>query len=162
MTFAYLNYIEQYGDMSSIGIGFYNQKTLNHLRMPKLESTWSWNNGLPNLITKVLHMSMLGYDFVIPDVVGGSAIPNKKPDKELFIRWMQAAIFMPFIQFSYAPWDYDEETMNIGKDLMLLRRKVWSDVQPILSLDITPVIAPIWWLDPKDQYALKINDGMNT
>jgi alpha-glucosidase (family GH31 glycosyl hydrolase) len=35
------------------------------------------------------------------------------PDKELFVRWMQANVFMPAMQFSYTPWDYDAEVVKL-------------------------------------------------
>ena len=31
------------------------------------------------------------------------------PPKELFVRWMQANVFMPAMQFSFVPWQYDQE-----------------------------------------------------
>jgi myogenesis-regulating glycosidase len=31
------------------------------------------------------------------------------PNKEIFLRWLQANTFMPSLQFSYVPWDYDSE-----------------------------------------------------
>lgn len=52
-------------------------------------------------------MNLAGYPFVIADYVGG----NEKStiSKELFIRWLQAVTFMPRIQFSVVPWDFDIE-----------------------------------------------------
>ncbi len=49
-----------------------------------------------------------GYPFVLPDMIGGNGY-NGRPGRELFIRWMQANVFMPAMQFSYVPWDYDEQ-----------------------------------------------------
>ena len=31
------------------------------------------------------------------------------PPKELFVRWMRANVFMPAMQFSFVPWQYDQE-----------------------------------------------------
>ena len=31
------------------------------------------------------------------------------PPRELFVRWMQANVFMPAMQFSFVPWQYDQE-----------------------------------------------------
>ena len=44
-----------------------------------------------------------------PDMIGGNAYNTLIPDREIFVRWMQANVFMPAMQFSYAPWDYDAE-----------------------------------------------------
>ena len=53
-------------------------------------------------------LGLLGYPFVLPDMIGGNAY-NGRPSKELFVRWAQANAFMPALQFSHLPWDYDEE-----------------------------------------------------
>ena len=34
------------------------------------------------------------------------------PPKELFVRWMQANVFMPAMQFSFVPWQYDQEVIQ--------------------------------------------------
>ncbi len=38
---------------------------------------------------------------------------SNMPSKELFVRWMQANVFMPTMQFSYVPWDYDQEVKHL-------------------------------------------------
>ena len=35
------------------------------------------------------------------------------PPKELFVRWMQANVFMPAMQFSFVPWQYDQEVREV-------------------------------------------------
>lgn len=55
-----------------------------------------------------LLQGILGYPFVLPDMVGGNAY-GISPSKELFVRWAQANAFMPAIQFSILPWNYDDE-----------------------------------------------------
>lgn len=54
-------------------------------------------------------MNLVGYGLVLPDMIGGNGYDNTKPDKEIFLRWLQANTFMPSLQFSYVPWDYDAE-----------------------------------------------------
>lgn len=73
------------------------------------DTFWGKTNGLATLIPTLLHFGLEGYVFVLPDMIAGNGYNVPKPDRELFIRWMQANVFMPSMQFSYAPWDYDDE-----------------------------------------------------
>lgn len=161
ITLFYIRAAARYGASSSIGIGCNSQSQSMFLRMAKLDSTWSWDNGLPNLVTKILHLSMVGYKYVVPDVVGGHDINGNRPDKELYIRWMQAVTFMPVVQFSYPPWDYDEQTVDICRKLLASRKMIWNDYPTGSSDDSGPYITPIWWLNPDDRTAQQIDDGMD-
>ena len=73
------------------------------------DTKWTKDNGLATLITTLLHFGLEGYVFVLPDMIGGNGYNRSSPSKELFVRWMQANVFMPSLQFSYAPWDYDAQ-----------------------------------------------------
>lgn len=66
--------------------------------------------------TFLLQLNLAGYPLVLPDMIGGNGYgesgldgPSKMPGKEIFLRWLQANTFMPALQFSYVPWDYDAE-----------------------------------------------------
>ncbi|KAE9536497.1 hypothetical protein AGLY_007286 [Aphis glycines] len=79
------------------------------------------NDRLPTLITALLQLNMIGYPFVLPDMIGGNGYFNSPPSKEMYIRWMQANVFMPVVQFSYTPWDFDQQTVDVCRKLMNLR-----------------------------------------
>jgi alpha-glucosidase len=83
------------------------------VRMGDKSSIWDYNNGLKSLIPTLLNLNMVGYSTIMPDMIAGNGYGNL-PDKELFIRWLQACIFMPVLQFSYAPWDYDDEVSKLS------------------------------------------------
>ena len=85
------------------------------------DSRWGYDNGLKSVITTLLHFAVLGYPFVLPDMIGGNAYGDK-PSAELYVRWMQANAFMPSVQFSIVPWDYSPE-VSLG-DKPWLSRKV--------------------------------------
>lgn len=78
------------------------------LRMQDKDSRWGYDNGLKTMIPTLLLMSIQGYPFVLPDMIGGNAY-GETASKELYIRWMQSNIFMPSVQFSLVPWKYDQE-----------------------------------------------------
>lgn len=71
-------------------------------------SNWDKNLGLPTLITQLLQMNIIGYSFVLPDMIGGNFY-GVEANAELFIRWLQANVFMPSLQFSIEPWYYGSE-----------------------------------------------------
>lgn len=84
------------------------------LRMLDKDTEWTFKNGLPTLITTLLQLNLVGYPFILPDMIGGNGY-NTNCTKELFIRWLQANVFMPSVQFSYVPWDFDNETIEISR-----------------------------------------------
>ena len=96
-------------------VGWRSQNLPIFIRMIDKDSRFTWNNGLPTLITTLLQMNLNGYVFVLPDMIGGNGYVNNSfsqteiPPAELFIRWLQANVFMPSLQYSFVPWDYDSE-----------------------------------------------------
>jgi len=84
----------------------------------------------------LLQMNMAGYGLVLPDMIGGNGYDNIKPDKEIFLRWLQANTFMPSIQFSYVPWDHDTEvsffsafSLSLAHQLVLQHSFLWLGIQ---------------------------------
>lgn len=86
-----------------------NQKLPIFIRMLDKDSRWGYNNGLKSMIPTLLQFGIVGYPFVLPDMIGGNAYSDGMPSKELYVRWMQVNIFMPAVQFSIVPWKYDAE-----------------------------------------------------
>jgi hypothetical protein len=99
--------------LAEVRVVYRNQEEPIFVRMSDKSSTWSIENGLKAVVTTLLAMNMVGYSFVMPDMVGGNGYVDL-PNKELFIRWLQANTFMPTMQFSYVPWDFDREVTNFG------------------------------------------------
>lgn len=105
----YVTTCARLGDLVEVRSAQGTQKLPIFLRMIDKDTEWTVNNGLPSLITTMLQMNMVGYPFVLPDMIGGNGYNNVKPDREIFIRWLQANVFMPSIQFSFVPWDYGND-----------------------------------------------------
>lgn len=91
------------------------------------KTSWGINGGLQSVIPSVLTLGVLGYPFVIPNIIGGFGQYKKvnssysafeKPDRELYIRWMQLSAYMPCMMFSVPPWYYDEEVVDFAKELV--------------------------------------------
>ena len=72
-------------------------------------------------------MSVSGYPYNCPDMVGGGQyedIDNQcSEDEELNIRYMQAATFMPSIQFSKRLWEHTEKTKQVVLKMLSIREQ---------------------------------------
>lgn len=161
-----------------------------YLRIIDKDSEWTWLNGLPTLVTTLLQLNMVGYgvslaarllkksknnekkylkltiksiQYVLPDMIGGNGYANRPPNKEMFIRWLQANVFMPSLQFSFVPWDFDAETIDLSRNLTKLHEQYADVILERFRLAAEsgqPVNPPVWWIDPEDLVAQQISDGM--
>ena len=97
-----------------------------YVHLGRKEAKWGADNGLQSVIPAVLTLGILGYPFVIPDVVGGSCMNGNasSPNRELYIRWFQMAAFMPVLKLSYVPWDYDDKVVNIAVGILKRRQEI--------------------------------------
>ena len=134
-----------------VRVGYMTQHLPIFVRIMKMRSLWSGNRGLNVLIPSVLHFGLIGYPFVLPDIIGGT----KRPSRELFIRWTQINAFLPSMQFSILPWTYDQEVVDLCRNLVDLHVNYvtpliikWGKVS-VVSGD--PIIRPLWWVAPNDK-----------
>ncbi len=124
-------------------------------------SAWGYDNGLASVISTALMLSVTGYPFTLPDMIGGNAYGDLVPDRELLIRWTQASALMLAMQFSIAPWDFDAETVAICRkytDLHVALAEERLAAARRATQDGTPVVRPLWWDAPEDVVALSIAD----
>jgi len=88
-------------------------------RLRDKNNNWGVESGLGSLIPHGLTESMIGYAYFCPDIIGGGESGDftgqrfKGMDPELFVRWTQASALMPMMQFSFAPWNLDQESIRI-------------------------------------------------
>ncbi len=90
----------------------------------------SWNekdNGFGGIIKRALLMSISGYPYCCPDMVGGGQYEDVEKElienEELNIRYMQAATFMPCIQFSKPIWNYSKKTALVVRNMLKIRER---------------------------------------
>lgn len=160
LTRAYIHTVAQFGDMVEVRAGQGTQDLPIFIRMIDKDSRWDWNNGLPTLITTLLQLNIAGYPLVLPDMIGGNGYEGA-PDKELFIRWLAANVFMPSLQFSYVPWDYDAQTITISQNFAKLHADYTDVIMARFKLATEtgePVNPPLWWIAPNDTKAQAVND----
>ncbi|MBE5040876.1 glycoside hydrolase family 31 protein [Ructibacterium gallinarum] len=69
-----------------------------------------WENyGINCIIPFTIVQGLLGGYYGCPDMIGGGEFgsfldENYKLDEELYIRWLEASVLCPMMQFSIAPW----------------------------------------------------------
>ncbi len=142
-----------------VRVGFRTQELPIFVRMMDKDSKWDYNNGLQTLIPHALTFSLLGYPFILPDMIGGNAYKSL-PDRELFIRWLETNVFLPCMQFSITPWQYDQDVIDISHKMTQLHEE-YADLMIELAHNCVktgePIVRPVWWIAPYDAEALKID-----
>ena len=169
----------KWSSRAEVRVGYFTQHHPIFVRMLDRDSTWGLDNGLHSVVTTALTMSMIGYNFIIPDMIGGnmnnmradghlvsarSTDASNLPEKELYIRWLQLSVFLPVMQFSIPPWAYndDKELVSYTKKLIMCHKK-FAENYTIPAAKRTksvmcPLIRPVWWLSPLSDEAHKCND----
>lgn len=108
-------------------------------------------SDLQVVLPLVLTLGIMGYPYVIPEM--HLAPLGTRPSRDLYIRSVQLAAFLPIMHLSHLPDEYDDVTISIVKDFIQRHRKlVHTRVRNHgnRSSLIDPVIKPLWWIDPKD------------
>ncbi|XP_066252568.1 myogenesis-regulating glycosidase-like [Euwallacea similis] len=163
LTQKYIETCVAFGDLIEVRSSFRTQRYGEFVRMIDKDSNWGLNNGLASLVTTLLQLNINGYVMVLPDMIGGNGYGDQ-PTGELIVRWTQANTFMPSMQFSYLPWDYEDDIAGITdivKKYIDLHEQYAPNILKAMDKSIedgTPVNAPIWWIDPTDATALANNN----
>ncbi|KAM7165127.1 SITS-binding protein-like [Macrochelys suwanniensis] len=138
----------------------------NHLplfiQMTPLQSDWSYA-GLKGIIPSVLHYSLLGYNFFIPDAVGGTLANDFLTEEELYIRWLQIVTFLPVMSFSTPPWVCcDDWVLNLTREYIQRHQDFVVPLIVKFSKEWLswghPIFRPLWWLSPNDPVTFTIDD----
>nr|XP_006626751.1 PREDICTED: uncharacterized family 31 glucosidase KIAA1161 homolog [Lepisosteus oculatus] len=156
-----------FNERAELRVGYQSQNISCFFRIIDRDSVWGYELGLKSLIPTVLTISILGYQFILPDMIGGNAYPNrtdgsqKLPDRELYIRWLELSAFMPSMQFSVPPWEYDSEVISIAQRFTALHKTLVAPRVLELAGEVLatgdPIIRPLWWIATNDEAAYKID-----
>ncbi|XP_038600083.1 myogenesis-regulating glycosidase [Tachyglossus aculeatus] len=162
-------------ELAEVRVGYHSQNISCFFRLIDRDSVWGHELGLKSLIPAVLTVSMLGYPFILPDMIGGNSVPGSAdgptpagpasasglPDRELYVRWLEVAAFMPAMQFSIPPWLYDREVVEIARKFTALRASLVAPLLLELAGEVTdtgdPIVRPIWWISPSDETAHRVD-----
>ena len=201
-TGAWARFAARFGGAGEVRAAHNSQDAGVWLREFDKDSRWGLQNGLHALITSALHQGVLGYPFVLPDMVGGNAYsdemtpvegeeapPQPKsagsndgqsdgqhaqeafiasdlffgelPSRELYVRWCFANALLPAVQFSIAPWQYDEEAVAACRKALDLRASYLPLMEALAHHAVAtgePIVRPLWYHDPHDDNCLTIDD----
>jgi len=136
-------------------------------RLRDKNNNWSAASGLGSLVPHGLTESLIGYAYFCPDIIGGglggdfSSQRFKGMDPELFIRWTQASALMPMMQFSFAPWHLDEESIAICRKYADLHVKLGDYIYSLAKEARRtghPIIRPLFFRNPEDAATYTISD----
>ncbi|NXE14262.1 SP15 protein, partial [Lophotis ruficrista] len=150
------------GNATIISAGARSSHLPLFVQMSPLRADWS-HAGLKGVIPSVLHYSLLGYNFFIPDAVGGSLAADAPRDPELYVRWLQIVTFLPVMAFGTPPWlCCDAWVLNLTRQCIRRHRDF---VVPLITKyseewlrSGSPIFRPAWWLSPTDPAAFTVED----
>jgi alpha-glucosidase (family GH31 glycosyl hydrolase) len=159
-THHYVSFVAQHFGLTEVRSGWFNQSAPIFFRQWDKTSDWSYANGLKSVITGLLSLTLTGYPFILPDMIGGNAY-GEQPNAELLIRWTQLTALLPAMQFSLAPWDLGEECDRTCRRYVEFHSEFASEILRVAEEAVrtgAPIIRPISWLAPDDERALLCDD----
>ncbi len=142
-------------------VGVYSQPLGVVQRLIDKHSVWGLENGLAAIVPEAITVSMRGFSYVMPDMVGGNEYDGDKATKEMLVRWAQASALMPLLQFSIGPWHFDEETVRLCREASELHVKLAPYIIELANAvprTGQPILRPLWYNSPDDTNAQAIMD----
>ncbi|MHB9023237.1 MAG: glycoside hydrolase family 31 protein [Armatimonadota bacterium] len=162
----YLEFIARhYPDYSESRVAWTVQREGLITREGGKDTVWGLENGLHALITQGMTQSILGYPYLICDMIPGR-VQTRFPDvplptDELFTRWTEASAFTPIMQFSYGPWNYCDTTLAVVREYAWLHQELGAYLHAMAEIahrDGTPIVRPLFFHDPADAATYTIDD----
>jgi alpha-glucosidase (family GH31 glycosyl hydrolase) len=95
-THRYVKWISENYGFCEVRSGWNNQTSPIFFRLWDLWSTWGYDNGLRSIIPSTLAMSLAGYPFVFPDMIGGNAYFTFPRNR--FLNWILQRIVVPILE----------------------------------------------------------------
>lgn len=118
----------------------------------------SWNaNGLATLVPNSIAQSVMGYQMICPDMIGGGSyidmtVYADRLDQELIVRSTQASALLPMMQFSAAPWRIlNEANYACCKKAVELHTRFADYIVETVKASLTsrePVVQPLEYAFP--------------
>ena len=154
-TTNYANLASQKGNPTVLRSVFQNQNISLILQTIPKSPTWNYDNGLKTVIPTVLTLGIVGYPYIMLDME--YSMGSERPEKELFIRWLEISAFLPVMKIPIPVWEYDEEVVTITKKWIKFHQEIIAPKVACLGKSVIksgdPIIRPMWWVLPEDENA---------
>ncbi len=165
-TNRYLEFIaHHYPEYSESRVAWMVQREGLITREGGKDTRWGLDNGLHALITQGMTQSVLGYPYLICDMVPGrvrTRFPDAPlPSDELFLRWVEASALTPILQFSYGPWHYGDTTLAAVRAYANFHLALGSYLYAAAEdahRDGTPILRPLFLAYPADGETYLLDD----
>jgi alpha-glucosidase (family GH31 glycosyl hydrolase) len=95
-THLYVKWISENYSFCEVRSGWKNQRSPIFFRLWDLWSTWGYDNGLRSIIPSTLAMSLAGYPFVFPDMIGGNAYFTFPRNR--LLNWILQRVVVPILE----------------------------------------------------------------
>ncbi|GAB0088149.1 hypothetical protein DMENIID0001_025320 [Sergentomyia squamirostris] len=157
-TISLIRHLADFDPNTIVRTGFCTQDLPLLVSLPQLSNRWDVQNGLDGLIPKIMQANLNGYSFLMVPI---GASDNVGLTKELYIRWLQTVVFTPSMAFAVAPWEFDEETIEITQKFVRLHFRFWNVIMDRFKHAKSigdPVNLPVWWLYPQNWRAQETFD----
>jgi myogenesis-regulating glycosidase len=150
----YADFVSRRFPGSDVRTAWRNQRGTILLREWDKHSEWGLGNGLQSVLTQALTFGLIGYPFVLPDMIGGNEYGGQHADDELLIRWAQVNALMPQMQFSVAPWERGSEVTRLTRDAAELHIRFASEIERLAEEALAsgaPIVRPLVYEFPEDR-----------
>jgi hypothetical protein len=145
-----------------IAVGHQRSNSIFYRILPR-DSTWE---AMREIIPISLSVSLIGYNVINPGSIGGDiGLTRETYDKDLYLRWMQLAMFLPVVQLSDPPAimsNNDSQVIRCFHRLYSTRKSLieaaFMEALRENTVNSYPVIRGMNFLDPSVSTAYRIND----
>lgn len=137
--------------------GWFAQREGRIHRLFDKDPEWGRPNGMGVVLLQTLTLGLLGYPYLLPDMVGS----NITPEEELLVRWSEMNAFLPMMQLSIQPWRYSPEAEGIVRAMTWAHQALIPEIRRLLDearRTETPVVRPLFWQYPDDAAGYVVDD----
>jgi alpha-glucosidase (family GH31 glycosyl hydrolase) len=150
----YIEFVGEHFPSSDVRSGWRNQTSPLLFREWDKFSLWGLDNGLQSVLSEAITFGLIGYPFVLADMIGGNEYGDEKTDAEMMVRWTQANALLPMIQFSVAPWDFGSEVSDLCRRAADLHVTFSAEFERLAHESVAtgyPMVRPLVWAYSHDR-----------